>query len=111
MTVPRALPSTLLLLGGLLAASPAIAAAPPRAALSADSAIVQVQATATAGGTVTVRSKEGYAKLHASPSTSSEVLDKVTQGTKLEVIAKSGGWTQVKFGDKTGYVNNHLVTR
>src|SRR5271156_2929222 len=105
MTVQRALPSTLLLLGGLLAASPAISAVPPRAALSAGAAIVQVQAgaTATAGGTVTVQSRAGYAKLHASPSTSSEVLDKVTQGTKLEVLAKSGGWTQVKFGDKTGY--------
>ena len=97
------------LLGGLALTAPALSAGVSRDALVPASMVLPVQATA--GGTVTVQSSAGYAKLRAGTSTSSEVLDKVTQGTKLEVLGKSGGWTQVKFGDKTGYVNNKLVTR
>ncbi|HUA53994.1 MAG TPA: SH3 domain-containing protein [Candidatus Sulfotelmatobacter sp.] len=84
-----AVASSLVVLGGLAFAAPAWSQA--------------------AGGTVTVHSKAGYAHLRAEPTTHSEVLDKINEGTKLEVVGKSGAWTQVKSGDKTGYINNHLL--
>jgi uncharacterized protein YgiM (DUF1202 family) len=105
MTVRRAISSTLLLLGGLMAATPAPAAVPPRAVLGADTAIVQVQA----GGTATVRTS--YANLRAEPSTGSAKLGRLNHGAKLEVLGTSGDWVQVKSGDKTGYVNSKLLTR
>ena len=105
MTARHAMSSTLLLLGGLLAATPALSAVPPRAALSADGVLVRVQA----GGTATVRTS--YANLRAEPSTSSTKLGRLDHGTKLEVLGTSGDWVQVKSGDKTGYVNRKLLTR
>ena len=107
MTVRLVVASTLLALGGLAFSAPAPAATIGRDG-PAPAGLVQL---AQAGGTVTVQSKAGYAKLRSGPSTSSEVLDKVNQGTKLEVLGRSGGWTQVKVGDKTGYINDHLLRR
>jgi uncharacterized protein YgiM (DUF1202 family) len=100
--------STLLVLGSVALGAPAWSAAPPRDALATATAVVPVQA----GGTVTVNSKAGYANLRSEPSThSGQVLAKVNQGTKLEVISRAGGWTQVKSGDKTGYINDKLLRK
>jgi uncharacterized protein YgiM (DUF1202 family) len=107
MTGRLVVASTLLVLGSVALGAPAWSAAPPRDAFAAATAIVAVQA----GGTVTVQSKAGYAKLRAEPSTKSQMLGKVNQGTKLEVLGTSGDWTQVKWGDKTGYINNGLLRK
>jgi uncharacterized protein YgiM (DUF1202 family) len=108
MTARLATATTLILLGGLAFGGPAWSAGIPRDTLAPERAIVRVQAT---GGTVTVRSKSGYANLRAEPTTKSQLVGKVNQGTKLEVVGTSGDWTQVKSGDKTGYINNKLLKR
>jgi uncharacterized protein YgiM (DUF1202 family) len=91
--------STLLLLGGLMAASP-LAHAQTAAAPAAATPVT---------GTATVRTT--IAHLRAEPTTKSTVLATLNQGTKLQVIGASGDWTQVQAGDKTGYVNNKLLTK
>jgi uncharacterized protein YgiM (DUF1202 family) len=64
---------------------------------------------AQAADTVTVKSS--YANLRAEPTTHSTKLGTVNHGAKLEVLGTSGDWTQVKSGDKTGYINNKLLSR
>jgi len=108
MTARLATATTLILLGGLALGGPAWSAPIPRDTLSANGAIVRVQA---AGGTVTVHSSKGFAHLRAEPTTKSEVLGTIKQGTKLQVVGSSGDWTQVKSGDKTGYIHNNLLKR
>ena len=44
------------------------------------------------------------------PSTSSDVLGSVCKGRKLEVIGKSGDWTQVKFNNVKGYILSKFVS-
>jgi len=67
---------------------------------------------AHAADTVTVRSKStSWAHMRAEATTHSAILGKVDNGTKLEVLGTSGDWTQVKWGDKTGYINNKLLIR
>ena len=44
------------------------------------------------------------------PSTSSDVLGSVGKGRKLEVIGKSGDWTQVKFNNVKGYILSKFVS-
>ena len=105
MTAQRAISPTLLLLGTLIVAAPASAAVPPRAALSADGAIVRVQDS----GTATVRTS--YANLRAEATTKSTLLGRLKHGAKLQVLGTDGDWVQVKSGDKTGYVNSKLLTR
>ncbi len=61
------------------------------------------------GGTVTVRTS--YANMRAEPTTKSQLVGKVNHGAKLQVVGTSGDWTQVKSGDKTGYINNKLLNR
>ena len=43
------------------------------------------------------------------PSISSDVLGSVGKGRKLEVIGKSGDWTQVKFNNVKGYILSKFV--
>jgi uncharacterized protein YgiM (DUF1202 family) len=107
MTARLVLASTLLVLAGLALGGPAQSAGVARDALAPASLARQVQATT--GGTVTVTSRAGYANLRAEPTTHSEKIGKVSTGTKLQVVGSSGGWTQVKSGDKTGYINNKLL--
>jgi uncharacterized protein YgiM (DUF1202 family) len=64
---------------------------------------------AQAADTVTVKSS--YANLRSEPTTHSTKLGTVKHGAKLEVVGTSGDWTQVKSGDKTGYINNKLLSR
>ena len=44
------------------------------------------------------------------PSTSSDVLGSVGKERKLEVIGKSGDWTQVKFNNVKGYILSKFVS-
>ena len=44
------------------------------------------------------------------PSTSSDILGSVGKGRKLEVISKSGDWTQVQFNKVKGYVLSKFVS-
>jgi len=106
MTARLATATTLILLGGLALGGPAWSAPIPRDAIPTGGAIVRVQA---AGGTVSVRT--AYANLRAEPTTKSQLLGRVNHGVKLQVLGTSGDWTQVKSGDKTGYVNNKLLNR
>lgn len=44
------------------------------------------------------------------PSTSSDILGSVGKGRKLEVISKSGDWTQVQFNKVKGYILSKFVS-
>lgn len=44
------------------------------------------------------------------PSTTSDILGSVGKGRKLEVISKSGDWTQVQFNKVKGYILSKFVS-
>ena len=60
---------------------------------------------------MTVSNSYGYANLRQKPSTSSKLLARLLQGTKVVFIEKvSGGtWVHVKAGAKDGYIKADLL--
>ena len=66
------------------------------------------EATITAKNVVTVNSDA--VNIREKPSTSSDILGSVGKGRKLEVISKSGDWTQVQFNKVKGYVLSKFVS-
>lgn len=66
------------------------------------------EATITAKNVVTVNSDA--VNIREKPSTSSDILGSVGKGRKLEVISKSGDWTQVQFNKVKGYILSKFVS-
>ena len=66
------------------------------------------EATITAKNVVTVNADA--VNIREKPSTSSDILGSVGKGRKLEVISKSGDWTQVKFNKVKGYILSKFVS-
>ena len=67
-----------------------------------------IEATTTAENVVTVNTDA--VNIREKPSTSSDILGSVGKGRKLEVISKSGDWTQVQFNKVKGYVLSKFVS-
>ncbi|MED2737453.1 SH3 domain-containing protein [Bacillus toyonensis] len=70
--------------------------------------------TGGTGGTVTPPKTPTYATVTASAlnlrsSVNGPVVATMPNGTKVEVISKSNGWTQVKFGGKTGWASSEFL--
>ena len=66
------------------------------------------EATTTTENDVTVNTDA--VNIREKPSTSSDILGSVGKGRKLEVISKSGDWTQVQFNKVKGYVLSKFVS-
>lgn len=66
------------------------------------------EATKTTENVVTVNTDA--VNIREKPSTSSDILGSVGKGRKLEVISKSGDWTQVQFNKVKGYVLSKFVS-
>ncbi len=66
------------------------------------------EATTTTENVVTVNTNA--VNIREKPSTSSDILGSVSKGRKLEVINKSGDWTQVKFNNVKGYILSRFVS-
>ena len=66
------------------------------------------EATTTTENVVTVNTDA--VNIREKPSTSSDILGSVGKGRKLEVISKSGDWTQVQFNKVKGYVLSKFVS-
>ena len=64
--------------------------------------------TITSENVVTVNTNA--VNIREKPSTSSDILGSVSKGRKLEVINKSGDWTQVKFNNVKGYILSRFVS-
>jgi len=45
------------------------------------------------------------------PSTSATIIKKVSKGTKVTLISKTGNWYKAKIGTKTGYINAKYVKK
>lgn len=58
---------------------------------------------------MTVSSK--YANLREKPTTSSKILEKLNNGTKVDVIGKVAGgkWAHVKVDNMEGYISTKLL--
>ena len=69
---------------------------------------VGVDKVSSDGNFVTVNTDA--VNIREKPSTSSDVLGSVGKGRKLEVIGKSGDWTQVKFNNVKGYILSKFVS-
>ncbi|MGN5650599.1 SH3 domain-containing protein [Bacillus sp. Brlt_9] len=70
--------------------------------------------TGGTGGTVTPPKTTTYAKVTASAlnlrsSVNGPVVATMPNGAKVEVISKSNGWTQVKYGGKTGWASSEYL--
>ena len=65
-------------------------------------------ATTTTENVVTVNTDA--VNIREKPSTSSDILGSVGKGRKLEVISKSGDWTQVQFNKVKGYILSKFVS-
>jgi hypothetical protein len=92
----------------VLAASLGTASA---AMISTTPAPAKTAAMTVADTEMTVQNSYGYANLRQKPSTSSKLLQKLQQGTKVTVIEKvsGGAWSHVKVGDKEGYIQTKLL--
>jgi uncharacterized protein YgiM (DUF1202 family) len=92
----------------VLAASIGTASA---AMISTTPAPAKTAVTTVADTEMTVQNSYGYANLRQKPSTSSKLLQKLQQGTKVTVIEKvsGGAWSHVKVGDKEGYIQSKLL--
>lgn len=66
------------------------------------------EATTTTENVVTVNTNA--VNVREKPSTSSDILGSVGKGRKLEVISKSGDWTQVQFNKVKGYILSKFVS-
>lgn len=66
------------------------------------------EVTTTAENVVTVNTDA--VNIREKPSTSSDILGSVGKGRKLEVISKSGDWTQVQFNKVKGYILSKFVS-
>lgn len=66
------------------------------------------EATTTTENVVTVNTDA--VNIREKPSTSSDILGSVGNGRKLEVISKSGDWTQVQFNKVKGYILSKFVS-
>lgn len=66
------------------------------------------EATTTTENVVTVNTDA--VNIREKPSTSSDILGSVGKGRKLEVISKSGDWTQVQFNKVKGYILSKFVS-
>ena len=49
------------------------------------------------------------ARLRKEASTESDVLTKIYQGEKVEILEKNGEWYKVKYGKNVGYLKNNLI--
>ena len=67
-----------------------------------------IEATTTAENVVIVNTDA--VNIREKPSTSSDILGSVGKGRKLEVISKSGDWTQVQFNKVKGYILSKFVS-
>lgn len=50
-----------------------------------------------------------YLRIRAAASTSSEVLGTMIEGTKFDILSKTGGWYQIQYNGITGYVFEDYV--
>lgn len=66
------------------------------------------ESTTTTENVVTVNADA--VNIREKPSTSSDILGSVGKGRKLEVISKSGDWTQVQFNKVKGYILSKFVS-
>ncbi len=53
---------------------------------------------------------EDAVNFRASPDTSSKILNQLSKGTKVSVVASEGDWFQVSYSDATGWVNGNYIT-
>lgn len=67
--------------------------------------LAQGAAPAAATGRITGRG----VRLRAEPSASARVLTKLSRGTQVTVLGRSGDFTQVRVGRRTGYVASQYV--
>lgn len=49
------------------------------------------------------------ARLRKEANTESDVLTKIYQGEKVEILEKNGEWYKVKYGKNVGYLKNNLI--
>ena len=49
------------------------------------------------------------ARLRSEANTESNVLAKIYEGEKVEILEKNGDWYKVKYGNKVGYLKNNLI--
>ena len=60
---------------------------------------------ATTTGIIAVES----ANLREEANTEAEVLESLSQGTEVEIVEESNGWTKVKYNNITGYIRSDLI--
>ena len=49
------------------------------------------------------------ARLRKEANTESDVLTKIYEGEKVEILEKNGEWYKVKYGNNVGYLKNNLI--
>ncbi|WP_417562163.1 SH3 domain-containing protein [Microbacterium sp.] len=61
-------------------------------------------------GTTTTQQTTAALNLRASASLSAKILTVIPRGGKVTVLKKSGSWSEVKYGTRTGWVANAYLT-
>jgi uncharacterized protein YgiM (DUF1202 family) len=93
--------SALVIATALTSAAAANPAAPPLAGAPAPVMVADMQMTVTSP----------YANLREKPSTSSKILTKLPQGTKVDMLDKAvgGRWVHVRANNMEGYIDQKLL--
>jgi uncharacterized protein YgiM (DUF1202 family) len=100
------LKTTIFAAAALMAAGVAAPAFADRMSPASAPAIELAQGAAqTTTGRITGRG----VRLRAEPSSSGRVIAKLSRGTRVTVLGRSGDYTQVRAGRRTGYVASRYV--
>ena len=67
--------------------------------------IVSVKSSLASTGKVTATT----VRLRQQANTESEILEKLSQGTEVEVISLDGDWYRVSFNEKEGYIHKDYL--
>jgi uncharacterized protein YgiM (DUF1202 family) len=101
------LKTTIFAAAALVAVGLAAPASAERMSPASDSAIQLAQGAAPAATTGRITGRG--VRLRAEASATGRVITRLSRGTRVTVLGRSGDYTQVRVGQRTGYVASQYV--
>ena len=81
----------------------------PAAAPDVSEEKVETEETAETEGTQVASIGGNKVNFRTGPSASSDVIEKLNEGTEVELVSTENGWCQIIYGGQTGYVSAEYV--
>jgi hypothetical protein len=100
---------TMFAAAAVLAAGLAVPALADSAVRAGAIQVAQAAAPATPAATTTGRITGRGVRLRAEASTTSHIITRLSRGTTVTILGRSGDFTQVRVGRRTGYVASQYI--